>query len=289
VSVQVLKADGSYEFFKVEKLRRSLRRSGATPGEVNEIIDKVTRRLYEGIRTQQIYRYAFELLRQSEATAATRYSLRRALFGLGPTGFPFERFLARLFEAEGYTTKTNLTLAGKCVEHEIDIAAYNKTHSFVAEAKFHSRPGMKTDLQVAMYSYARLMDLSGRHICEDDVCGVKEFRLITNTKFTNSAESYAECVGLPLLSWDYPKRNNLHDYIQRASIYPITVLRSLTAQQVVTLFAHDVIICRDIINAPEILRYLHINKIKQDKILAEAKAVINEQPENTNKNSSKLN
>lgn len=274
MSIQVLKADGTFEFFKVEKLRRSLRRSGASPDEVNDIIAKVSGRLYEGIRTQQIYRYAFELLRDGGVTAATRYSLRRALFGLGPTGFPFERFLARMYEADGYTTKTNITLAGNCTTHEIDIAAYKADHSFVAEAKFHSRPGMKTDLQVAMYSYARLLDLQKQHICQADICGIREFRLITNTKFTHSAEAYATCVGVPLLSWDYPKRNNLHDHIQRAGIYPITVLRTLTSAQTIALLSHDIIICRDVLEQPTVLNYLHIPKNRQQAILAEAETVI---------------
>lgn len=56
--------------------------------------------------TQEIYRHAFSLLRQHQTPAAARYSLRRALFGLGPTGFPFEVFLGRLFESDGYTVKT---------------------------------------------------------------------------------------------------------------------------------------------------------------------------------------
>lgn len=274
VSIKVLKADGTFEFFKIEKLRRSLRRSGANPDEVNAVIDKVVDRLYEGIRTQQIYRYAFELLRDTEVTAATRYSLRRALFGLGPTGFPFERFLARLYESAGYTTETNITLSGACTTHEIDIAAYRTDHSFVAEAKFHSRPGMKTDLQVAMYSYARLLDLQNQKICHTDICGIKEFRLITNTKFTKSAVDYATCVGVPLLSWDYPKKDNLHDHIQRALIYPITVLRTLTTQQTIALISHDIIICRDLLQNESILNHLHIPKERQRTILTEATQVI---------------
>jgi ATP cone domain len=203
--VHITKADGSTEYFKVEKLRRSLRRSGATPAEVNEIVAQIMQEVYDGMPTQEIYRRAFSLLRQREAPIAARYSLRRALFGLGPTGFPFERFLDRLFTKEGYSVETGIILRGKCASHEIDVAAYNQSHSFVGEAKFHARPGIKTDLQVAMYSYARLLDLKGASICQADVCGVTEFWLITNTKFTSAALDYANCVGIKLLSWDYPK------------------------------------------------------------------------------------
>jgi hypothetical protein len=271
--VRISKADGTSEFFKVEKLRRSLRRSGATPLEVNEIVSAISQSLFDGIQTQEIYRKAFALLRERKAPVAARYSLRRALFGLGPTGFPFERFLARLFEKEGYKTETGIILPGNCAEHEIDIAAYTETHSFVGEAKFHSRPGVKTDLQVAMYSYARLLDLKGRKICNDAICGVTEFWLITNTKFTSAAEKYASCVGVKLLSWDYPRQNNLHDRIQRAEVYPITVMQSLTPSQIATLINYDIITCQDIIDKPNTLKHLHITIAKQNAILLEATEV----------------
>jgi ATP cone domain len=273
VSITVTKADGSTEYFKVEKLRRSLRRAGATPTELSTIIAAIEKRLYDGITTQAIYRMAFEQLRHTEQKAATRYSLRRALFGLGPTGFPFERYLGRVFEAEGYTTKTGILVPGHCAEHEIDVAAYKTEHSFVAEAKFHARPGIKTDLQVAMYSYARLLDLRDATICTDDICGIKEFWLITNTKFTSAAEKYANCVGLTILSWDYPRKNNLHDRIQRLGVYPITVLSSLSPSQVATLLQNDCILCSDIVAKPHILRHLHTTPSKVEAILNEATGI----------------
>jgi len=270
----IAKADGTTEYFKVEKLRRSLRRAGAAPDEVNRIVTQISKELYDGIKTQEIYRRAFTLLRTSELPVAARYSLRRALFGLGPSGFPFEKFLARLFATEGYKTETGIILEGRCAPHEIDVAAYKAEHSFVAEAKFHARPGIKTDLQVAMYSYARLQDLKEIRICTDAICGIKEFWLITNTKFTSTAEKYAECSGITLLSWDYPRHNNLHDRIQKAKIYPITVLQSLTTSQIATLVNRDIIICKDIINNPSALRHIHLSERKLQQVVAEAKAVI---------------
>tara|TARA_B100000508_G_scaffold113876_1_gene92584 strand:+ start:7553 stop:8389 length:837 start_codon:yes stop_codon:yes gene_type:complete len=271
--VTITKADGNTEYFKVEKLRRSLRRAGARPEEINEIVSEVDKSLYNGIQTQEIYRHAFSLLRDSRSPAAARYSLRRALFNLGPTGFPFEKFLARLFEAEGYNTKTGVTINGKCAPHEIDVAAYNDEHSFVAEAKFHARPGIKSDLQVAMYSYARLMDLQEAKICNEDICGIEEFWLITNTKFTSTAENYGNCVGLKMLSWDFPKNNNLHDRIQRAGVYPVTVLQSISASQIETLIARGIILCRDIIQHENVLRHLHLSKRKHESLMAEVRVI----------------
>lgn len=273
MSFTVLKADGTSEFFKVEKLRRSLRRAGASSSEIYDIIGRIEHRLYNGMRTQEIYRLAFDMLREAGAPAATRYSLRRALLGLGPTGFPFERYLARLFASEGYTTDTGIVLEGHCAPHEIDVSAYRTDHSFVAEAKFHARPGVKTDLQVAMYSYARLLDLRDQRICQADICGIKEFWLITNTKFTTTAEKYGTCVGITMLSWDYPRKNNLHDRIQRAGVYPITVLQTLSRQQIAHLIERDIIVCSDLIAKPHTLRSLHLTEDKYQSVLTEVAAV----------------
>ena len=275
MQIQVTKADGKTEFFKIEKLRRSLRRAGATPLEVNSIVVKITEELYEGMLTQEIYRRAFALLRERELPTAARYSLRRALFSLGPTGFPFELFLARLFSAEGYTTRTGIIIPGHCADHEIDFAAFNDTHSFVGEAKFHARPGIKTDLQVALYSYARLLDLKDNRICAESLCAIREFWLVTNTKFTSAAARYGECVGIKLLSWDYPRHNNLHDRIQRSKIYPITVLQSLTLSQIAILIERGVIVCTDLIDNPGVLEFIHVSVAKKAAVMKEVREIIN--------------
>lgn len=268
--VIVTKSDGSEEEFAVEKLRRSLKKAGASAEEATRIISETEKVLHEGITTQEIYRLAFELLRDSEAPVRARYSLRRALFGLGPTGFPFEDFLARLFAREGYTTKTRVILKGRCAEHELDVAAYRADDSFVAEAKFHSHPGVKSDLQVVMYSFARLHDLKETKICNEDICGITKLLVITNTKFTTTAEKYSECAGVELLSWEYPEENNLHDRIERSKVYPITVLQSLTASQKRALIERGVIVCADLTVKAHLLRHLHLSRQKTEQVLAEA-------------------
>jgi hypothetical protein len=143
----------------------------------------------------------------------------------------------------------------------------------VAEAKFHARPGIKSDLQVAMYSHARLLDLKAQKICTADHCGITEFWIVTNTKFTSAAERYARCVGLPLLSWTYPKRNNLHDRIQRAGIYPVTTLQTLSNNQARALIDRGAMLCRDVVERPQLLQHLHLSDKKREAILAEAKAI----------------
>lgn len=273
MSFKVIKADGTSENFKVAKLRQSLKRAGAGNAEIASIAKRVEETLYDGIKTQEIYRHAFELLRESDSPSQARYSLRRALFGLGPTGFPFEDFLARMFAEEGYTTTTRVQLQGAGALHELDVAAYNDTDSFVVEAKFHSRPGVKSDLQVVLYSYARLLDLKDTKICVGSHCSVTHLMVITNTKFTTTAETYAETVGLELLSWNYPKDNSLHDRIQKSGLYPVTTLQSLSQSQKRALITSGIIVCKDLLKMPQKLRHLHLSATKTQKVLEEAQAL----------------
>lgn len=268
--MHITKADGTREEFKVAKLVNSLKRAGASKREIDSIVNSIESMLVDGIGTQLIYNKAFELLREGNDPVAAKYSLRRAVLNLGPTGFPFEDFLGRIFEAQGYTTKRRLLLKGKCATHEVDLAAYSPTHSFIAEAKFHARPGIKSDLQVAMYSYARLLDLQSKQVCKEDICGIISLYVVTNTKFTTAAIKYAECSGIHLLSWDYPKKNSLQDMIEKHHLYPITVLTRLSNAQKQMLLQNNVILCSEIVEKPQVLSQLNLSRPKLESVLAEA-------------------
>ncbi len=265
----ITKADGTTEEFKPIKLQLSLKRAGAKSTEVNSIVADIERLLTPGMQTQEIYKRAFELLRDSDDPVAAKYSLRRAIFGLGPTGFPFEDFLAYLFEAQGYKTKRRLTLRGKCVTHEIDLAAYSPAHSFVAEAKFHARPGIKSDIQVILYSYARYLDLQTQRICKGDTCGIISLSVITNTKFTQAAVDYAHCVGVGLLSWDQPRHGSLHELIEKHGVYPITVLTRLSGAQKQALLSQGIVLCTDLIAKQAALANLGLSRQKMTHTLDE--------------------
>lgn len=267
--MRITKADGTTEEFDTRKLEYSLKKSGAKRDEIETIVREIEQTLIEGMKTQQIYQRAFQLLRDTELPVAAKYSLRRAVFNLGPTGFPFEDFLGKIFEAQGYVTKRRLLIKGKCVTHEIDLAAYSPHHSFVAEAKFHANPGIKSDLQVAMYSYARFLDLQNTRVCKNDSCGIVSLSVITNTKFTDMAIKYAHCAGINLLSWDYPKHNSLHHMIESLAVYPVTVLTRLSTSHKQQLLSQGIILCSDLLRDPNHLRTLGLNQQKIDVALSE--------------------
>ena len=267
----ITKADGTKEAFDPKKLRRSLRRAGANTQEVERVVKEVEGHITEGMTTGAIYRHAFKALHQEGVPQAAKYSLSRAVADLGPTGFPFEDFLARMFEREGYKTKTRIVVKGKCTTHEIDVAGYSEKHSFIAEAKFHARPGTTSDTQTTLYSYARYLDLKALPVCSEDLCGIETMMLITNTRFTKSAMEYAKCTGLEILSWKYPKENTLQDRIARAGVFPITVISKLTRKEKAVLLNAGIVICSDIIKNPSILKKYGVAGGKREAVLAEAR------------------
>lgn len=267
--LNVRKADGTIEIFQVEKLRSSLKHAGADEREVSTIIKDMEPQLFDGVTTEVLYRKAFELLRQSENVTAARYSLRRAMIGLGPTGFPFEDYLARLFTAEGYHTRTRAILKGKCVQHEVDVVAYKETECFIAEAKFHMQPGIKSDVQVILYSHARFLDIVAAQNTTKKDRPITHSWVITNTKFTSMALQYGKCVGMHLLSWDYPKKNNLQDIIEKTKLYPITVLQTLSVREKRALLEKGAVVCNDIIDNHEILSSVGIPRKKMSGIMEE--------------------
>ena len=266
----IRKIDGALEHFDHRKLIHSLRRSGADERIVRDIAAHVETHITDGMSTDDIYRHARMLLKGTHKTAAVKYSLRRALFSLGPTGFPFEDFLGALFASQGYETKTGVVLKGRCVEHEVDLIAYKKDHCLIAEAKFHSYPAMKSDLHVALYCKARFDDLQGIKHSQHQSCEVLDSYIITNTKFTHVATQYATCVGIKLLSWNYPKEKTLQDHIEAAGIYPITALTTLSVHAKRQLIEHGVILCKDMEKKRDVLRSLGFTAQKIETVIEES-------------------
>jgi hypothetical protein len=266
----ITKVDGNVEQFDHRKLQHSLRRSGADETLVTDIVAHIESEISDGMSTDEIYRHACTLLKERHKIAAVKYSLRRALFSLGPTGFPFEDFLAELFQTQGYETKTGVILRGRCVEHEVDLIAYKANHCFIAEAKFHAHPGVKSDLQVALYSHARFQDLKGMYVSPNHPCEIVDSYIITNTKFTHVAIEYAKCVGVKLLSWSYPKEKTLQNHIEEAGIYPITALTTLSVQDKRRLLENGIVLCKDMAHKRDILRSLGFPAKKIETLIEES-------------------
>ena len=267
--ISIIKADGTREPFDIKKLTYSLKRAGATEKATEETLSHIEHQLAEGMTTHEIYRRSFEFLDLAQKPIAMRYSLKRAIMELGPSGFPFEDFIADILREKGFEALTGQMILGGCVEHEVDVVAWNENKLIMAEAKFHNELGIKSDLKIALYVKARMDDLQGNVYFYGKERHVDEGWLITNTKFTTTAIHYAECKGLTLVGWNYPQKGNLQDMIIDSGLHPLTCLTSLSSASKKILLGRGIVLCKALKEDPSILLSLGINEEKSMLILEE--------------------
>ena len=255
--ILVHKADETSEPFDRDKLLRSLLNARASTEVAEKVTAHVEKELVNGMKTEDIYRHAFEYLRSIGKPIAARYSLRRSLLELGPTGFPFERIVAEIYRKKGFETLLDQTVQGKCTDHEVDVVAWNEGQLVMVEAKFHHELALKTDVKAALYIKARYDDLREELFQFGGASRqLSEFLLVTNTKFTAKAIEYCECSGVRLIGWNYPRTENLHHLIDETGVHPITCLTTLSGGQKRTLMEQGIVLCESIRHEKEKLRSL---------------------------------
>jgi len=275
-TIFVTKESGDREVFSVAKLRASLKKSGARRQQIEEVLNQITSHIRPGMRTSEIYRLSFQLLKSLGKPYAARYSLKRSIMNLGPSGFPFEKYLAAILTENGYRTHTNQIFEGRCITHEVDVVAEipEKNIHAVIEAKFHNRPGHKTGSKDAMYSHARFIDINESWVAKrkrgaKPAKGELQSWLMTNTKVTSQARQYAECVGMQIISWTYPHGNSLQDLIETKGLYPVTALTTLSKRQKDNLLQIGVVLCKDIVQDPKILNRLRLSPASRNRLIDE--------------------
>ncbi|GJL77770.1 MAG: hypothetical protein NPINA01_07590 [Nitrospinaceae bacterium] len=266
----IKKASGEIEPFSREKLERSLSMTGASRVLVERVIDRVAKKVSSGISTQKLFRMAFQLLQKEARYLAARYSLKRAVMSLGPSGYPFEKFVGALMQKQGYETQVGVILEGACTTHEVDVVAIKKNHRRLVECKYHNHEGIKCDVKVPLYVYARSLDLKNNSPSEL----VNEFWLVTNTKFTADAVRYGSCVGLNLLSWDYPEGRSLKLMIEKEEVHPITCLTTLKRNQKNKLLKNNVVLCHEILDNPNLLREISLKEAQIKRVVKEVTDLI---------------
>jgi len=138
------------------------------------------------------------------------------------------------------------------------------------ECKYHTQSGVKSDVKVSLYVYARFLDLKEKH-------GFDEGVLITNTQFTTEAVKYADCVGLKIIGWKSPNaRASLQYYVESKKLYPVTVLSSLT-RYLSNRFREDgVVLIQDLIKlgSPALVKKYKIKEGLAKRLIDEAKAIL---------------
>lgn len=268
--MKVVKGDGSIEEFRVEKLIHSLVRAGAPEAVAEEVAGKVMVRIKDGMSTNEIYREAFRRLKKVEHISAAKYSMRRAILELGPTGFPFEDFVSSVLRARGFDTEVRAMVPGKCATHEVDIVMEKDGVRAGAELKFHNAPGFKVDMKTALYVWARFSDILAGAAVQQEKSPIQEGWLITNTKFTTNTIDYAKCAGLKLLGWTYPSGESLSDMVDSNSLYPVTVLTSLSSAEKKRLLENGVTLCKMITDNPDHLARAGVARRKHRMAIEES-------------------
>lgn len=272
MGIDIIKSSGERAKFSLDKLRNSLKHSGADHNLVEEILDKVGDELYEGISTNEIYNRAYGLLKRKKAVFASKYKLKKAIYELGPTGFPFERFVSALLEYCGYSVKVDMIMNGICVTHEIDVVAEKNGQTTIIECKFHGEEGRNCNVKIPLYIHSRYNDVKAHWTTKKrEPRKLDKGWVVTNTRFTEQAMAYGKCAGLYLLSWDYPNKDGLKDRIDRLGLYPITVSTLLTKREKQFLLSRDVVLCRQLWKDKFFLDHLGISNVRKEKILEEIK------------------
>ena len=262
--ISVVKATGDKETFSEEKVRASIKRAGIPDTIQEQVVTHVQSKLYDNIPTSEIYRHIVEFLGNSaQPHTKVKYGLKQAIMAFGPTGYPFEDFVAEILKTQGYTTKVRSILQGKCITHEIDVIAEKNDTRTMIEVKFHNTSGIKTDVHVALYTKARFDDVKEKN-------NFTKAWLITNTKMTSDAIAYGTCNDMKIISWDYPEGESLRELIEKSGLNPITTLTSLSQNQIQQLLQHNFVLCRDVCKNPKILDILSLSQEKKQEILSES-------------------
>lgn len=269
--MKIIKHSGAVVDYNPEKLKTSLLKSGASQEAVETILCQIEAEIFEGITTKKIYKLAFGLLKKTANAHAARYNLRNAIQMLGPAGFFFEKYVARLFAAEHYETKINTKLQGKCISHEIDILLKKDNKISMVECKFHPGREAVSDVKVPMYILSRYNDLNKTsHSIYSNDDFVTSCWIVTNNRFTSDAIDFVTCSKLHALSWNYPKNNNLKTKNDLECLYPITSLTTLSTAEKDKLLVLDVILVKEIINNTYQLDKIGLTQNRIKNVLKEA-------------------
>jgi len=268
--IHIEKYNGNVEPFQVEKLKNSLRRSKASESEIDKIVKNIMPTLYEGITSKEIYKKAFSLLKKYNRTSASKYSLKRAILDLGPTGYPFERLISALLRHKGFQTKVGVILQGECVTHEVDVLAKKDGNTYTVECKFHSDPKATSNVRVPLYINSRFLDIQEYWNKDPEKASrLKQGWLVTNTRFTLDAITYSDCVGLQLLSWDYPENNGIKHNVDAYTLYPITTLTTLTKHEKHQLIKKDIVLTRELFNNSDALKEIDVSAVRIKRVMNE--------------------
>jgi hypothetical protein len=241
--ITIVKASGTKEPFSEEKVVRSLSKSGLSLDTAAHVVDNLKSHLKDDMTTGAIYGHVASYLQQNAPLENYfNYGLKRAVMDMGPSGYPFEILVSDLLRLDNFKTAVGVVTQGKCVTHEIDVIAEKDTSKYFVECKYHNTPGYKTDVQVALYTYARFLDVSNIQKQSNPSQNLFSW-LITNTKVTGEVFDYCNCVNMKVTTWTHPINYGLQDLIIASGLHPVTLLFDIPKNKIETLLEKGIVSC----------------------------------------------
>jgi len=275
--VYVINSQGEQEPFSFRKVLKSARRAGASPNLAFEIASTIEKEVYPGIRTSEIFKRVKELLTKQDLRAGLRFNLKEGIRKLGPSGFPFEKYVAEIFLEMGFDVLLNQRLKGKCARYEIDFLAQKDKMIYVGECKYRVHPGERIDLKIALTNWARFLDLKqGEYLKSFKGYQIRTI-IVTNAKFTYQLIKYAKCVGeMDLLGWKYPKPKGLEYIIESHKLYPITILPSFRPSFLEAFGNQHLMLVGDVLSISEekLSQRTRISQKRLSPLIKEAKVLL---------------
>jgi hypothetical protein len=274
----VIKANGEEEEFNKEKISSSLLKAGANPELAASTTSDIEKKFTNYTNTDEIYHNTLGNLRKVEPKVALKYTLKRAIMDLGPAGFVFERYISKILNQYGYSTEVDKIISGFCVDHEIDIIAEKINERFMVECKYHNLVGIHCDVKITLYINSRFLDIE--KVDSSKINNEKAFSqawLFTNTKCTDDAIKYANCVNQKITAWNYPKDENLQYLIESKKLYPVTILSTISGPQKDILFNAGILTVNELsgYQTNDLANLLSTDKDASDRILNEANMLLN--------------
>jgi hypothetical protein len=257
--IRVTKWDGRLEEYNSRKVRKTLTRIGASNDVADEIIEKLEDEIYDKIQTEKILDMVFDMLNEYKSSVSFMKDLRTALAQMKPKP-DFELYIRTLMEAQGYETQASRVIQGFCVTHEIDgVLSKNDTITYL-EVKNHHDSHTYTPFNITLAAKSKSDDIREGYEKGLNNYNFDEVLIVCNTRLTDHARQYAECVGIKHIGWNEPTGRGIDALITESKIYPVTMLRELSSNEHDILSGEGVVTLQDLIDARSI-------KIRQDRLI----------------------
>ena len=258
--IKVIKFNGEEELFSDKKVYQSAKRVGASDQLAREISRTIEKEVYPGMKTSQIFSLVKKKLKQETPRAALRFNLKKAIRRLGPTGFPFEKYMGEVFASQGFKVLLNQEIVGACVSYEIDFLAQKNNLLYIGECKYRNLRKGRVHSRDALANHARFLDIEKGSFSKNKK--IKSL-LVTNTKFTTKVIKYSQCVGVELLGWRFPKNRGLEQLIESQKLYPITILPGLNKYLAERFSQKGIMLAKDLLDRDRVIR---ITKIPEKQL-----------------------